>query len=60
MKGKIWDRNYLLQRTSNKFKKEIKNGKVVPAHVEYAKGTSDVLALLTKNWNIFSSRTPLL
>ena len=40
----------------NKFKKEIKNGSVTLVHVECAKRTFNVLALLTKNCNVFSLR----
>ena len=36
--------------------KRKKNGSVMPVHVEYAKRTLNVLALLTKNCNVFSLR----
>ena len=39
--------------TLNIFKKE-KNGSVMPVHVECAKRTFNVLALSTKNCNVFS------
>ena len=44
------------------FKKEKKqkNGCVMPAHVECAKSTFNILVLLTKNRNVFFSQTPLL
>ena len=41
-------------------KKEIKNGSVMPIHVECVKRTFNVLASLTGNCNVFFSRTPLL
>ena len=44
--------------TLNKFKREIKDGSVMPAHGECAKRTFNVLVLLTKNCNVFW--TPLL
>ena len=37
-----------------------KNGSVMPVHVECAKPTFNMLTLLTKNFNIVFSRTPLL
>ena len=40
--------------TLNKFKKELKNRSVMPLHVECATRTFNVLALLTKNCNVFS------
>ena len=43
---------------SIKFKKEI-NGSVLPAHVERAKCTFNMLALLAKKCNDFFFRTPL-
>ena len=43
-----------------KFKKEIKNGNVMPVHVECAKRTFNMFTLLTKNYNVFFSQTPLL
>ena len=67
--SKIWYRNYFLQGTwnmepdckifralepLNKFKKEIKKWSVMHVHVECAKCTFNVLALLTRNRNVFS------
>ena len=40
--------------TLNKFKKEIKKWKCLPVHLECAKRTLTVLALSTKNCNVFS------
>ena len=40
--------------TLNKFKKEIKKiGSVMPVHLEFAKRTLNVLALLSEKCNIF-------
>ena len=41
--------------TLKKFKKEIKNGSVMPVHVECAKHTFNVFALLTKKTVIYFS-----
>ena len=46
--------------TLSKFKEEMKNGTVMPAHAECAKRTYNMLALVTKNCNVSFSRTPLL
>ena len=70
MNSKIWSRNYFLQTASNMesdsgkikgignikqiLKRNKKNGNVMPVHVECAKPTLSVLALLTKSCNVFS------
>ena len=57
--------------TGQKWVKDINNIKQIlkrnrkmevwmPAHIEYAKRTFNMLILLTKNYNVFSTRTPLL
>ena len=46
--------------TLNKFRKELKNRSVMTAHIKCSKHTFNVLALLTKNCNVFFSRTLLL
>ena len=46
--------------TLNKFKKEIKNGSVMPVHAERAKRTFNMLALLTKKLQNIFFWTPLL